>query len=141
MKKFIIFFLIIILSFYILSEFIGDRIIKGALENNLSNVLDRDINIDTLKINYLSGDAEIKGLKIVVIEKAEYLTWQDMEGTEEHGFNNMYEKGGVLITEDTGIAVLAGSAFGGGTASPGDANAMCDGSGGTKSKETHAKQQ
>ena len=39
-----------------------------------------------------------------------------MEGTEEHGFNNMYEKGGVLITEDTGIAVLAGSAFGGGTA-------------------------
>ena len=44
-KKFIIFFLILILSFYILSEFIGDRIIKGTLENNLSSVLDRDINI------------------------------------------------------------------------------------------------
>ena len=64
MKKFIILFLILILSFYILSEFIGDRIIKGALENNLSNVLDRDINIETLKINYLNGDAEIKNLKI-----------------------------------------------------------------------------
>ena len=64
MKKFLIFFLILIALFYILSEFVGDRIIKGALENNLSSVLDRDINIETLKINYLSGDAEIKGLKI-----------------------------------------------------------------------------
>ncbi len=64
MKKFFVFFLILIALFYILSEFVGDRIIKGALENNLSSVLDRDINIDTLKINYLSGDAEIKGLKI-----------------------------------------------------------------------------
>ena len=54
MKKFLVFFLILIALFYILSEFVGDRIIKGALENNLSNVLDRDINIDTLKINYLS---------------------------------------------------------------------------------------
>ena len=64
MKKFFVFFLILFALFYILSEFIGDRIIKGALENNLSNVLDRDINIETLKINYLNGDAEIKGLKI-----------------------------------------------------------------------------
>ena len=58
MKKFLVFFLILIALFYILSEFVVDRIIKGALENNLSNVLDRDIKIDTLKINYLSGDAE-----------------------------------------------------------------------------------
>ncbi len=64
MKKFFVFFLILVALFYILSEFVGDRIIKGALENNLSSVLDRDINIETLKINYLSGDAEIKGLKI-----------------------------------------------------------------------------
>ena len=61
MKKFLIFFLILIALFYILSEFVGDRIIKGALENNLSSVLDRDINIDTLKINYLSKKPDLKG--------------------------------------------------------------------------------
>ena len=64
MKKILIFFLIIISLFYILSEFVGDRIIKGALETNISNVLDRETKIENLKINYRNGDAEIYGLKI-----------------------------------------------------------------------------
>ena len=64
MKKILIFFLIIISLFYILSEFIGDRIIKGALETNISNVLDRETKIENLKINYRNGDAEIYGLEI-----------------------------------------------------------------------------
>ena len=64
MKKILIFFLIIILLFYILSEFVGDRIIKGALETNISNVLDRETKIENLKINYRNGDAEIYGLEI-----------------------------------------------------------------------------
>jgi len=64
MKKILFFFLIFISLFYILSEFIGDRIIKGALETNISNVLDRETKIENLKINYRNGDAEIYGLEI-----------------------------------------------------------------------------
>tara|TARA_B100000700_G_C14921149_1_gene797129 strand:- start:243 stop:977 length:735 start_codon:yes stop_codon:yes gene_type:complete len=64
MKKILIFFIFIISLFYILSEFIGDRIIKGTLETNISNVLDRETVIENLKINYRNGDAEIYGLKI-----------------------------------------------------------------------------
>ena len=64
MKKILVFFLIIVSLFYILSEFIGDRIIKGALETNISNVLDRETKIKNLKINYRKGDAEIYGLVI-----------------------------------------------------------------------------
>tara|TARA_Y100000590_G_scaffold465093_1_gene636319 strand:+ start:175 stop:909 length:735 start_codon:yes stop_codon:yes gene_type:complete len=64
MKKILVFFVIIISLFYILSEFVGDRIIKGALETNISNVLDRKTTIENLKINYRNGDAEIYGLQI-----------------------------------------------------------------------------
>lgn len=64
MKKIFIFFIIIISLFYILSEFVGDRIIKSTLETNLSNVLDRKTIIEDLKINYRNGDAEIYGLQI-----------------------------------------------------------------------------
>tara|TARA_B100001758_G_scaffold28855_1_gene20191 strand:+ start:198 stop:932 length:735 start_codon:yes stop_codon:yes gene_type:complete len=64
MKKILIFFIFIISLFYILSEFVSDRIIKGTLETNISNVLDRETVIENLKINYRNGDAEIYGLKI-----------------------------------------------------------------------------
>jgi len=64
MKKILVFFVIIISLFYILSEFVGDRIIKGALETNISNVPDRKTTIENLKINYRNGDAEIYGLQI-----------------------------------------------------------------------------
>lgn len=64
MKKISVFLIIIISLFYILSEFVGDRIIKGTLETNISNVLDRETTIESLKINYRNGDAEIYGLQI-----------------------------------------------------------------------------
>ena len=64
MKKILAFFLIIFSLFYILSEFVGDRIIKGSLETNISNVLDRETTIENLKINYRNGDAEIYGLQV-----------------------------------------------------------------------------
>jgi long-chain-alcohol oxidase len=37
-------------------------------------------------------------------------------GDEGEGFDRYYERGGILATEDSGISVLAGSAFGGGSA-------------------------
>ena len=64
MKKILVLFIIIISIFYILSEFVGDKIIKGALENNISNVLDRETKIKDLKINYRRGNAEIYELQI-----------------------------------------------------------------------------
>ena len=64
MKKFLIFFIFITSLLYILSEFVGDRIIKGTLESNISNVLDRETVIENLNINYRNGDAEIYGLQI-----------------------------------------------------------------------------
>ena len=64
MKKILFFFIFIISLFYILSEFVGDRIIKGTLETNISNVLDRETVIENLKINYRNGDDEIYGLQI-----------------------------------------------------------------------------
>ena len=64
MKKILLFLIIIISLFYILSEFVGDRIIKGTLETNISNVLDRETTIENLKINYRNGDAEIYGLQV-----------------------------------------------------------------------------
>ena len=64
MKKILVFLIIIISLLYILSGFVSDRIIKGALETNLSNVLDRETDIESLKINYRNGNAEIYGLQI-----------------------------------------------------------------------------
>ena len=64
MKKILVFSVITFSLFYILSEFVGDKIIKGVLETNISNVLDRETNIENLKINYRNGDAEIYGLQI-----------------------------------------------------------------------------
>ena len=64
MKKILVFSVITFSLFYILSEFVGDKIIKGVLETNISNVLDRETNIENLKINYRNGDAEIYGLQV-----------------------------------------------------------------------------
>ena len=40
-------------------EFIGDSIIKGSLESNLSNSLGRETKIDDLSISYLTGKANL----------------------------------------------------------------------------------
>tara|TARA_B100002019_G_C21217098_1_gene572622 strand:- start:381 stop:1121 length:741 start_codon:yes stop_codon:yes gene_type:complete len=63
MKK-IIFLILLILIFYGISEFIGDRIIKGIVEKNISNSLDRETKIESLKINYLKGEAIAKNIKL-----------------------------------------------------------------------------
>ena len=55
MKNSLISLLIIVFSAYFLVEFIGDRLIKNILEENISSTLNRDVSIGTLNINYLSG--------------------------------------------------------------------------------------
>tara|TARA_Y100000768_G_scaffold300650_1_gene234432 strand:+ start:465 stop:1205 length:741 start_codon:yes stop_codon:yes gene_type:complete len=63
MKK-IISLVVIVLIFFGISEFIGDRIIKGIVEENISNSLDRQTEIESLKINYLKGEAIAKNVKL-----------------------------------------------------------------------------
>ena len=53
-----------IVIFYGISEFVGDKIIKGIIEKNISNSLDRKTNIESLKINYLKGEAIAKNIKL-----------------------------------------------------------------------------
>jgi long-chain-alcohol oxidase len=55
------------------------------------------------------------GLKVLLIEKGSYYQRCELSGSEEC-FDQLYERGGLCVTEDTGMAVLAGSTFGGGTA-------------------------
>ena len=65
MKKFLISLLITVFSIYFLVEFIGDRLIKNILQENISSTLNRDVSIETLNINYLSGEAKGKNFSIL----------------------------------------------------------------------------
>ena len=64
MKKIVSVLIFLIITIYVLVEFIGDNIIKGSLESNITTTLDRQTTIGNLNINYLSGSAEIEDLKI-----------------------------------------------------------------------------
>ena len=65
MKKLFSLIIILFLSFYILIEFIGDRLIKGVLESNISNSLSREVIIEKLNIDYLSGEAQAENIKLI----------------------------------------------------------------------------
>ena len=65
MKKFLISSLIIVFSIYFLVEFIGDRLIKNILQENISSTLNRDVSIEKLNINYLSGEASGKDISLL----------------------------------------------------------------------------
>lgn len=64
MKKISYFIVFLILSAYILSEFIGDKFIKGVVEKNISSTLDRKVEIGSLNISYLKGEAIVKNIKL-----------------------------------------------------------------------------
>lgn len=64
MKKILFFILFLAISIFILSEFIGDSIIKGILEKNISSSIDRKTEINDLKISYLKGEAVIKKISV-----------------------------------------------------------------------------
>ena len=65
MKKFFSLIIILFLSFYILIEFVGDSLIKGILESNISNSLSREVSIEKLNIDYLSGEAQAENIKLI----------------------------------------------------------------------------
>ena len=65
MKKFLSLTVILSIFFYLLIEFIGDRFIKNILQSNMSSSLNREVSIEKLNIDYLSGKADAKGLKLL----------------------------------------------------------------------------
>ena len=64
MKKILFLIILSFISIYVLSELIGDRLIKQIVESNISNSLDRDTEIGELKINYLKGEVIAKDIKL-----------------------------------------------------------------------------
>tara|TARA_S200000501_G_scaffold264264_1_gene248030 strand:+ start:138 stop:848 length:711 start_codon:yes stop_codon:yes gene_type:complete len=65
MKKFLTLLLIIVFSIYFLVEFIGDRLIKNILQENISSTLNRDVSIEKLNINFLGGEARGKNISLL----------------------------------------------------------------------------
>ena len=65
MKKFFLIIIIFSTSFYLSIELIGDKLIKNKLEQNISIALNRDVSIDNLNIDYLSGKADMRGFSIL----------------------------------------------------------------------------
>ncbi|PRW45373.1 Long-chain-alcohol oxidase FAO1 [Chlorella sorokiniana] len=55
------------------------------------------------------------GLRVVVLEKAGFVTASAMTLREGEAFQSMYENGAIMTSEDGTMAVLAGSTLGGGT--------------------------
>ena len=64
MKKIFSLIIFLISSVYILSEFIGDKYIKGVVEKNISSTLDRKVEIGSLSISYLKGKAIVENIKL-----------------------------------------------------------------------------
>ena len=73
MKKFFTLIIVLSISFFLLIEFIGDRLIKNILEDNVSNSLGRKVIIEKLNIDYLSGAADAKGINLLNKEFQGYL--------------------------------------------------------------------
>ena len=73
MKKFFTIIIVLSISFFLLIEFIGDRLIKNILENNVSSSLGRKVTIEKLNIDYLSGAADAKGINLLNKEFQGYL--------------------------------------------------------------------
>mgnify|MGYP001198949329 CR=1 FL=1 len=65
MKKFFSLIAVLGILFFILIEFLGDNLIKNILENNISDSLNRDVTIEELNIDYLSGKASAKNITLL----------------------------------------------------------------------------
>mmetsp|Transcript_60264 Transcript_60264/g.173894 ORF Transcript_60264/g.173894 Transcript_60264/m.173894 type:complete len:595 (-) Transcript_60264:344-2128(-) len=64
----------------------------------------------------MAAELASAGKRVLVVEKGRYQTRAEMTGVEYDGLNNLFEQGGLGVSEDSSVAVLAGSTFGGGSA-------------------------
>ena len=63
----------------------------------------------------VAAELAAAGQHVIVLEKGGYHNEADFDGAEFTALRDLYEKRGILTTEDAGIVVLAGSTLGGGT--------------------------
>jgi len=63
----------------------------------------------------VAAELAAAGQHVIVLEKGGYSNEADFDGAEYKAFRDLYEKRGILTTDDVGIVVLAGSSLGGGT--------------------------
>lgn len=54
------------------------------------------------------------GLKVVVVDKSYYWSPEHLPMSENEGSNHLFANGGALQSDDSSIAIVAGSAWGGG---------------------------
>jgi long-chain-alcohol oxidase len=64
----------------------------------------------------VAGQLAQAGYKVLVLEKGSYFSRDDLSLLELPSLQNMYEKGALWSTEDGGVAILAGTTVGGGSA-------------------------
>jgi hypothetical protein len=60
----------------------------------------------------MAAELSAAGLSVLVLEKGEFVLGKDMNQIEEESFGGMYERGGLLATEDGSISIFAGIARG-----------------------------
>ena len=65
MKKFFSLTAVLGILFFVLIEFLGDKLIKNILENNISSSLNRNVETEQLNIDYLSGKASAKNITLL----------------------------------------------------------------------------
>lgn len=63
----------------------------------------------------IAGELTEAGLDVIVAEKGEYWADSDFHGREQESTARLFEKQGLLTTEDFSMNILAGSVLGGGT--------------------------
>jgi choline dehydrogenase-like flavoprotein len=63
----------------------------------------------------VAAELAAAGQQVIVLEKGGYYNEADFDGAEWKAMRDLYEKRGILTSEDVGIVVLAGSGLGGGT--------------------------
>lgn len=63
----------------------------------------------------VAAELAAAGQHVVVLEKGGYFNEANFDGAEYKAMRDLYEKRGILTTDDVGTVVLAGSSLGGGT--------------------------
>jgi choline dehydrogenase-like flavoprotein len=63
----------------------------------------------------MAAELAAAGLRVLVLDKGAYVHESEMTLLEEDAFAQLYEQSALLSSADAGVAVLAGSVFGGGS--------------------------
>jgi choline dehydrogenase-like flavoprotein len=89
--------------------------INSEISNDVSLTVDAVVVGSGCGGSVVAAELAQAGRRVLVLEKGQYFQRKDMTSQEGDAFEHMYERGGLVTTDDTGIGVLAGATFGGGS--------------------------